>query len=162
MRFIILLCVFFMSAADASSRDLAYPESSWQLEDPFGVVTVFDQKKTTKPTVLFFWASWCPYCHKLMPGLQRVYDEFSDEGIDFYTINVWETGDAMAYIFDHDHTFPVLVEGESVAAVYGVKGTPALFVLDEDGKVVFERTGKLTPEQVEIAVIDSLIGLLGN
>ena len=28
--------------------------------------------------MLHFWATWCPYCKKLQPGLQRLSDVFED------------------------------------------------------------------------------------
>ncbi|MGV6853409.1 MAG: TlpA family protein disulfide reductase [bacterium] len=158
MRFVFVFLLLFSGTVSAESEQ--YPDVSWQLEDPFGDITSFNQNLTDKPTVLFFWASWCPFCHKLMPGVQRIYDEFDHQRINFYTINVWETGDAMAYIFDHDHTFPVLIDGEEVAAQYGVKGTPGLFVLNKDGLVIFKRKGKLTPAQVEESVRKALLSLL--
>ncbi len=28
------------------------------------------------PTIILFWATWCPYCKALMPHLQSIVDEF--------------------------------------------------------------------------------------
>ncbi len=132
----------------------------WQLKDAWGDLVQYDQKQQQQPTVLFFWASWCPFCHKLMPGFQRIYNDYSDKGVTIYSINVWETGDALAYMFDHEYEFPVLVDGEKVAARYGVKGTPALFVIAPDGEIRYQRHEGDSPASVEAQARKALDQLL--
>ncbi len=132
----------------------------WRLKDAWGEEVQYNQQTQQQPTLLFFWASWCPFCHRLMPGFQRIYDEYRHRGVTIYSINVWETGDALAYMFDHDYEFPVLVEGEPVAAIYGIKGTPALLVIAPDGEVVYRRREGDDPEMVERLARENLDALL--
>ncbi len=141
-----IFCLLLLSCSWASTEN---PSVQWQLKDAWGDQVEYDQARQQQPTVLFFWASWCPFCHRLMPGFQRVYNEYRDKGVTIYSINVWETGDALAYMFDHEYEFPVLVDGEAVASIYGVKGTPALFVIAPDGRVVFQRHEDQPPAEVE-------------
>lgn len=40
-----------------------------------------------KPVVINFWATWCGYCVKEMPSLQKAYEAYGDE-VAFMIINV--------------------------------------------------------------------------
>ena len=41
---------------------------------PFNYPTVLQG-----PTIVLFWASWCPFCKALMPHLQSIIDEYNYE-----------------------------------------------------------------------------------
>ncbi len=150
------LCFVFLLAPSFSGASNDFAQAQWALDDPWGDEITFSQQQTEHPTLLFFWASWCPYCHKLMPGIQRTYTAYEKQPVTMLSINVWETGDAMAYMFDHDYNFPVLVDGEVVADFYGIKGTPGVLVLDSNGKVLYHRIVGDSPKDVEAAVNQAL------
>ena len=43
----------------------------------------FDAKSEEgKPTVIYFWASWCPICHSEMPNIEKHYQTFKDRGFN--------------------------------------------------------------------------------
>ncbi len=155
-----LLIIFLLTCCYLPTAMASNPPLEWALKDAWGDTVHYNQNQQQQPTVLFFWASWCPFCHKLMPGFQRVYNDYRNKGVTFYTINVWETGDALAYLFDHDYEFPVLIDGEKVAALYGVKGTPALFVIAPDGQIRYQRREGDSPAAVEAQTRKTLEQLL--
>ncbi|MCG8433318.1 MAG: TlpA family protein disulfide reductase, partial [Gammaproteobacteria bacterium] len=68
----------------------------WALEKPDGAVVNFPEDAKGNPSIVLFWATWCPYCKALMPHLQRVYDDFRAAGLNYYGVNVWEDGDPVA------------------------------------------------------------------
>ncbi len=47
---------------------------------------------------------------------------------------------------------PLVRDGDAIAAQYGVKGTPGLFLVDTKGAIVYKRTGGDAPEKVESAL----------
>jgi hypothetical protein len=47
-------------------------------------------------------------------------------------------------------------DGDPSAALYGVKGTPGLFLVDAKGDIVYKRSGGDAPEKVEAALRDKL------
>lgn len=151
----IMLLSFNLQAEDVK------PLPKWELVDSWGDSTHYDQSKQTRPTLLFFWASWCPYCHRVMPGFQRIYDAYAAKA-SILSINVWETGDAHAYMFDHEYEFPVLVEGEPVAEIYGIKGTPGLLVIAPDGDIRYRRKSGDKPDVVERKIKQALDQLLAE
>ena len=85
-------------------------------------------------TVLYFWASWCPYCKALEPHLQSVELEYGDD-VEVLAINIFEDGEP-ASVGDYD--FTGLVEGDDVAKRYGIEGTPGLLVVDGDRRIRFD------------------------
>jgi thiol-disulfide isomerase/thioredoxin len=81
--------------------------------------------------IYLFWASWCPYCQALMPHLQSVVDEF-DVQVTVYALNFRDEQDPVDYISQHGFSFQLFPEADEVAEAWGVRGTPAVFVLDPE------------------------------
>ena len=88
------------------------------------------------PTIVLFWASWCPYCKALMPHLQSIVDEY-DGAIEVLALNFRDDEDPMEYISERGFDFQVFPQSDPVAKLWGVKGTPGLFLTDATGRVVF-------------------------
>ena len=93
----------------------------------------------------FFWATWCPYCKRLIPHLQSIVDEY-DSDVHVYAISIREDGDPVGYVEERGLEFTVLPEGgDPVAERYGVKGTPGLFVVDGEGQIRFDLSKLMAP-----------------
>jgi len=88
------------------------------------------------PTIVLFWASWCPYCKALMPHLQSIVDEYAGE-IEVLALNFRDDEDPRSYVSERGYDFRLFLQGDPVAELWGVKGTPGLFLVDETGNVVF-------------------------
>jgi len=88
------------------------------------------------PTVILFWATWCPYCKALMPHLQSIIDEYGGE-IEVLALNFREDGDPAGYLAERGYDFRLFPESDEVAGLWGVKGTPGLFLVDKSGRAVF-------------------------
>jgi len=66
-----LLCLWaliFAVSAPAASQDQSEPDISsptWSLVDAQNITHQFPQQaiENQQVTVLFFWATWCPYCN---------------------------------------------------------------------------------------------------
>ena len=120
----------------------------WTLQGADGKSINFYRDSAERPTVLLFWATWCPYCRRLMPRLEKVRQEFATE-VNFYALNIWENGDPAAYLADNGYGFHLLLEADEVAETYGIKGTPGLFVVDTNQRVIYVRRSGTKPDQVE-------------
>jgi cytochrome c biogenesis protein CcmG/thiol:disulfide interchange protein DsbE len=118
---------------------------NWILSDPSGKKIELARDAKDQTVVLLFWATWCPYCRKLMPHLQAVADEFEGEPVRFYALNIWEDADPVAHLKQRGFSFELLLDAEPVAEAYGVKGTPGLFVLDRQHIIRYVR-GNDTPD----------------
>jgi thiol-disulfide isomerase/thioredoxin len=88
------------------------------------------------PTVILFWASWCPFCKALMPHLQSIIDEYNYE-VRVLALNIREDEDPVAFLEEYGYEFLLIPEAEEIAESWGVKGTPGLYLADQSGNVAF-------------------------
>lgn len=121
----------------AQADMLAYPAPDWQLNTPDGK-TVSLQQFQGQPVMLSFWASWCPYCKKLMPGLQRIQQKYADKGLHVVLINYNEDEDVdvAGLLAARGIELMTVVGGDAVAEHYNVGASPTTFYIDRKGRVV--------------------------
>jgi thiol-disulfide isomerase/thioredoxin len=91
-----------------------------------------------RPTIVLFWATWCPYCKALMPHLQSVLDEFPGQ-VQVLSLSIRDDGDPVGTLVEYGYDFRLSTAADEVAESWGVKGTPGLFLADTGGRVVFDR-----------------------
>jgi thiol-disulfide isomerase/thioredoxin len=96
------------------------------------------------PTIVLFWATWCPYCKALMPHLQSILDEYGDD-VQVLALNFREDEDPVEFMADYGYEFLLIPAADEVAGSWGIKGTPGLFLAERSGRVVFSRGA--IPEQ---------------
>ena len=97
-----------------------------------------------KKLVVSFWASWCGPCRMELPELEAFYEKYHAGGtFEVLAISTDENrSEAERYVHDAKLTFPVLWdEHGKTEDAYGVEGIPKLFVIDENGKVIFAQDG---------------------
>ncbi|MFD1423608.1 TlpA family protein disulfide reductase [Laceyella tengchongensis] len=109
-----------------------------------------------KPTIINFWATWCPPCKKEMPYFQKAYDQYKDK-VNFIMVN--ETSQEKdetkikPFLDKHGYTFPVVLDPlENKRTVgfdqYGLYGIPATYVVAADGKIQYRFIGGMEEEQM--------------
>lgn len=145
MRFTKLNSLIYtiLTIVTLSLSQLAYAEPlqqmpKWELKTESGEIIKSDDL-LGKPLVLHFWATWCPYCKKLLPGLERLHVLYGDQGLQSYAIsfNEDEGADPQAVLKSRGITFPTLVNGDYVARkLFHVQGTPTTFFINADGSVL--------------------------
>ena len=86
--------------------------------------------------IYFFWASWCPYCKALMPHLQSMLIEHGDD-LTIYALNIRDDEDPVKIMNERGYDFIVIPEADSIMELYGVRPTPAVFVVDGKGRIRF-------------------------
>ena len=96
-----------------------------------------------KPTLLIFWATWCPPCRVELSKLQsHIIDRYGD------SINVLpisrgeERAKVDEYITKMGYTFAVGLDGDqSIYQKYATNYIPRCFVIDAEGKVLYSGVG---------------------
>ena len=138
----------------ACSTAFADTATAWQGKDAQGHVVKFDPAHRTRPAILLFWATWCPYCEALMPYVQHVLDAAGKDKLDVYAIDIKEDADAdpVGTLKKRGLTFTLIRDGDAIAAQYGIKGTPGLLLVDAHGAIVYKRNGGDEPAAVETAL----------
>jgi len=131
---------------------------AWQGHDAQGHVVKFDPAHRSRPAILLFWATWCPYCETLMPYVQHVLDAAGKDKLDVYAIDIKEDTDAdpVGTLKKRGLTFTLIRDGDPIAAQYGIKGTPGLLLVDAHGAMIYKRNGGDEPAAVEAALREKL------
>lgn len=126
---IVALAAAFEAAADTAPNfaTVTADGSPITLED-----TVRDRR-----VVLFFWASWCPYCKALMPHLQSLKLEYGDD-LEIVAIHFRDDADGQAFIEDEAYDFTVIPDGGAIARRYGIHSTPGVVIPDASLNVRFD------------------------
>jgi len=148
-----LLWAAIPTTLHAEVVDAGMPAPEWTMEDTEGHEVNFPADAAGRPSILFFWASWCPYCHAVMPFLERIVVDYADHGVTVYAINFKDDGDPARYMTEHGYQFIVLPLGDLVADDYGVVSSPGLLVVDGDGIVTYRRKVTRAPPGAAIAQV---------
>lgn len=136
-----LLAVMFTSSASAVEQNQIESTPSWSLTNSSNTTIQFPQQaiKNQQVTVLFFWATWCPYCKQLMPHIQSALMQYEEPlNLKVYALNINEDADPQAYLNSQGYTFELFAKAEKVAEKYQIFGTPGVLIFDQQGELVFD------------------------
>lgn len=91
-----------------------------------------------KPTILFFWTTWCPYCRKEIKTLSQLYPQMKKEGITVFAVNIGEPDyKVQRFFMSYALGFRVLLDRGALAAdKYNVIGVPTYIFMDKSGRVI--------------------------
>jgi thiol-disulfide isomerase/thioredoxin len=93
-----------------------------------------------KPTLLFFWATWCKSCRKVQPSVAALGEKYRGR-VQVIGINVGGLDSVQAvndYRQRHGITYPLLVDRvNQVAEAYDIVAIPTVILLDRQGQVRF-------------------------
>ena len=119
----------------------------------FALPTVDGEKKELaslvqqKPTLLVFWATWCPTCKEEIPTLNEWSKKYP--ALQILGINVQESRERVkAFTKRQKMTYPILLDEEGETAQrYGLVGIPASVLLAKGGQVIY--FGFALPENID-------------
>ena len=125
-----------VAAATTPAEQRVAPD--WTLATPDGETVTLSDVSEKRPVVLLFWATWCPYCKALMPHLQSIDLEYGDR-IEILAIHFRDDkGDPVGFVRDAGYDFTLLTDGNDVAKLNGIWGTPGVLVIDRDRNIRFD------------------------
>ncbi len=95
------------------------------------------RRRSGRPSVVSFFATWCEPCKRELPILQRLHDERGGFDLDVFLIGHRQGREELAtFLNQAGITIPTLVDRYGkVGDQFGVDSLPRLFVLDGRGRV---------------------------
>jgi len=92
-----------------------------------------------KVVILNFWATWCPPCREEMPSMERLSQQFKDQGLVILAVNIEQNGypAVSSFLKRTPYSFPILLDiNAAVQNLYQIYRFPESFLIDRNGNVV--------------------------
>ena len=93
-----------------------------------------------KPVMLYFWATWCPYCLKETPKLVDFHNNYADK-ITIIGINVGVNDSIVKindYVQKYQISFPIIFdEKNNISTAYAVNGTPVFVIISQTQEILY-------------------------
>jgi len=104
-----------------------------------------------KVIVLEFWGSWCPFCARQNPLLEKFYQRHRSRGLEVITISLDKTKEsAQRYMGKGKYTFQAGMTNPQWNAIYAQrKGLPQLFVIDRHSRLVMVEVREMMEEDIQ-------------
>ena len=102
--------------------------------------------------VVYWWASWCPFCAIQTPTMQALWDALRALGLSLIGVSVNKrTEDARRHLARHGYTFPsaFLSPGIQRSLAQPGKGLPVTVVRGRDGRVALAEAGQMFAEDIQ-------------
>ena len=118
-----------------------------------------------KVVLVDFWTSGCINCARTLPYVTRLYDKYKGKGLVVVGVHTPEfpfersTATVQAAISHHGIRYPVAQDNEFATwKAYGNEYWPAQYIVDQNGRIVFEHAGEGQYEEIE-RTIQKLLNL---
>lgn len=149
-------------AARAWARGSGSPLPKVGSSLPLPAVTLLDGRTWNpaavggKTLVVYWWASWCPFCAVQSPHIEALWRANRAQGLEVLALSIDSKPEAAVnYMKNKGYSFPAGMLSPEVAKVLPKPaGLPVVVVLKvapdgRSGKVQFAEAGEMFPEDVE-------------
>lgn len=152
MKKLFLLCAVFAALASCKGPqddDSVYAVDMLKKGEPLPAFSLKDRSDVLhsgdefagKYLVLDFWATWCPDCRADVPEMKRLQAEYGDKavfvGVSFDTdpakLDQYVAENGIGWLQLSDF---VAKKESTVAASFGIRWIPAMYLVDPEGKIV--------------------------
>jgi len=124
---------------------------------PIQLQDFIEQKK---PVIVYFMATWCPWCAKDYAALSKVYKNYEDN-ITFISISL-DLSEDFLELREYKKKYPelqktIFAQGqEQILIDYGITKTTTKYAVGKNGTVVYRTIGAFDEEQWKI-LLDKLV-----
>jgi cytochrome c biogenesis protein CcmG, thiol:disulfide interchange protein DsbE len=108
-----------------------------------------------KPILICFWATWCSPCKKELNTYAELYDDWREEtGVKIYAVTVDDqrtVGSVAPYVNGQSWEYEILLDtNKQFQQAMGVTAPPHTFLLDGNGKIVWQHSGYMAGDEEEV------------
>ena len=145
----VVAAVFACSASAAVSVGDQGPnykfDKSWNMPDGADELDDF----RGKIVIVERWATWCGPCMANIPHLQGFHDKFNDKGLQICATSDEDPNTIQTKMVNAKNVTYGVVAAK-IGSIYETRGIPHCWVLDADGKCIYEgHPAKVTEQMVE-------------
>jgi thiol-disulfide isomerase/thioredoxin len=107
-----------------------------------------------KPLLLYFMATWCPYCRNDYDALSEIYPHY-EESVPIISIGMdlsekQEKLDRYIEKYRSLISMPIVEGKESILRDYNIRYTTTKYAIGKDGTILYAGSGELNKEQWEL------------
>ena len=141
---IILLAVIPIAVTPAVSQLFVFENPlvgekapDFTLKNLKGDKVSLSQARNGEPSIVFFWATWCPHCRQQLKELNKQQEAIAKQGLKIILVDVGENASLVSkHLSKNNIAMDVLLDEDSeVSANYGLIGVPTFFFIDKEGTV---------------------------
>ena len=105
-----------------------------------------------KPVIISFWGTWCPPCRKEIPYFNRASDKLKDDDIVMLFVNINEAKETIEEFIKKVPINLTILRDETAEQLtnWNLTGLPVTFILDPEGRVVYQAMGERAWDSDEI------------
>lgn len=146
--------LWFRPPAEVSDENRAAPP--WQVTLTDGRVLTSEALRG-RVVLVNFWATWCPYCRKEKPVIERFWLDHRDQGFEVVSISVDDPADKIAaWMQDKGYGFMAPTNASLVAAFGNVATVPTSFIVDHEGRIRHKIAGQVHYPRLEQRIVPLL------
>lgn len=103
-----------------------------------------------KVVVVELWASWCPFCAKQNPEIDRLHRANAEHGLEVLALSIdRDPENAKRYMHRHGYAFHAAMFDEAWQRLLGrPRALPVVWVIGRDGRLAQVELGEMFPEDV--------------
>jgi thiol-disulfide isomerase/thioredoxin len=136
----VLLSTLTLSSA---TRTISAEPADLNLLDEDGKQVRLRDFTSSKPVLLYFWATWCKPCRKISPKVRAFSEKYKDQ-VQVMAVNVGGL-DSLEKIREYRKKYrmdcPVFLDSDNKALkTFDILAIPAFVLIDSSGKVRFRNT----------------------
>ena len=119
------------------------------------LINIQDVKNDGNPIVISFWATWCKPCKNELNTIAEVYKEWQDStNIKIVAVSIDDSRSTLLvkpYVTTSGWDYDVYLDpNRELSRSLGVSTVPHLFLLDENGNIVWEHVGYIEGDEEEL------------
>lgn len=153
-RTLLVLALILAASSFASAQDEGWKAPEFKMKTVDGDDVRLSDLTDKGPVLLDFWATWCQPCKQALPHLNRIYNDYKDQGFTMLAVSIDNTRSVSRvrpYIRGQGFEFPVGLDTDSeVLRKYRGTNVPHTVLIDQEGQVRKVWIGYHAGEEKEI------------
>jgi peroxiredoxin len=125
-----------LTSGETSAPQVGFAAPDFTLNTPAGESLTLSEFRG-QAVLINLWATWCPPCRAEMPTIEKIYQEYKDQGLAVLAINTTYQDDPFAimpFVEEHSLTFPILLdETGEVSNAYQLRSLPSSYFIGRNG-----------------------------